>query len=299
MTDSQDFTQSDIEASIAELEAGRLPIRAQQRLAMLRADASFTSDLSVAEHHAVRSVGFTPIAQVMGSCVYQLGYGGWGCGSWQAVGLGGYGVPYLSHVVEATGWRETLEGAQRTAIERMRLECEGLQADGIVAVQMTTGPFPAGGTEVRAIGTAVRADGEVHPERPFTCDLTGQDFAKLLRAGWLPCALVLGISVMVRHDDYRTISQLRSWSNVELDGFTELVHEARAAARRGLHHDVSRNGADHVVQRDMEIHIGEQSCRWGGAEGRDHVAQAVVFGTALTALSTGPIPTATPALPLS
>lgn len=42
---------------------------------------SFTSNLTVAEHHAIRSVGFTPVGQVLGSCVYVVGWtGAWNCG---------------------------------------------------------------------------------------------------------------------------------------------------------------------------------------------------------------------------
>ena len=59
--------------SIAELDAGRLPLRAQQRLATMRDDAAFTSSLSVDEHHAIRSVGFSPVGQVMGTCVVHPG----------------------------------------------------------------------------------------------------------------------------------------------------------------------------------------------------------------------------------
>ena len=32
----------------------------------------FTSNLTVDEHHAIRSVGFSPVGQVMGSCVYNM-----------------------------------------------------------------------------------------------------------------------------------------------------------------------------------------------------------------------------------
>ena len=34
----------------------------------------FSSDLSVAEAFVVREAGFAPIAQVMGSCFYQVGW---------------------------------------------------------------------------------------------------------------------------------------------------------------------------------------------------------------------------------
>ena len=82
MTEDGGRTPEEYEqASIAELSRGKLPLRAQERLATMRADHAFTSDLTVDEHHAIRSVGFSPVGQVLGSCVYQIGYTGtWYCG---------------------------------------------------------------------------------------------------------------------------------------------------------------------------------------------------------------------------
>ena len=76
--------------------------------------------------------------------------------------------------------------ARRQAIARMTAECEELGGHGVVGVLLTIGSFPAGGLEFKAIGTAVRAPGGVPLKRPFTSDLSGQDFAKLIMAGWVP-----------------------------------------------------------------------------------------------------------------
>jgi len=218
------------EASINELRAGRLPLRAQQRLAAMQAGQAFTSDLSVDEHHAIRSVGFSPVGQVLGSCVYHIGWtGSWNCG--YGGGWGSWSGGYASVVSEAAGLSRSLFEARELAMRRMQAECAGLGGDGVVAVRLEIRPFPAGGTEFQAIGTAVRADGDVRPRTPFTSDLTGQDFAKLLAAGWVPAGLVLGLAVMIRHDDYRTWSQTNRWTNQEVTGYTELMQAARALAR--------------------------------------------------------------------
>jgi uncharacterized protein YbjQ (UPF0145 family) len=262
--------------SIAELQAGRLPIRAQERLAMMTADHAFTSDLSVAEHHAIRSAGFSPVGQVMGSCVYHIGYtGSWNCGS------SGYSGG-RSSVTEARGLRVSLYEARTLAMNRMSQECGGLGADGVVAVQLTIAPFPAGGLEFKAIGTAVRADGPVHPRQPFLSDLTGQDFAKLITAGWVPCGMVLGIAVSIRHDDYGTQSQARSWSNTEIHGFTEVVTTARHWSRERLRKECAAVGGAGVVVRTTTLQVSERACRAFGNDQHDHVAEAVVIGTAIT-----------------
>src|SRR6266511_3298797 len=211
------------EASIRELRAGRLPIRAQQRLATMQADRAFTSDLTVGEHHAIRSVGFSPVGQVMGSCVYYIGWtGSWNCG-YRGGGWGNWSGGYAAVVTEAEGMRQSLSEARELAMRRMQAECAGLGGDGVVAVRLTIAPFPAGGLEFQAIGTAVRADGPVHARQPFLSDLTGQDFAKLMTAGWVPCGMVLGLAVAVRHDDGRTLRHAMPWWNTEISRFTDLV----------------------------------------------------------------------------
>src|SRR5271166_4507992 len=94
--------------------------------------------------------------------------------------------------------------------------------------------FRAGGLEFKAIGTAIRAPGVPpvsawpsrggRPKRPFTSDLSGQDFTKLIMKGWVPAGLALGISIGSRHDDWLTVGQTR-WGagNAEVVGYTELV----------------------------------------------------------------------------
>jgi uncharacterized protein YbjQ (UPF0145 family) len=286
---------------------------------------SFTSNLTVAEHHAIRSVGFTPVGQVLGSCVYAIGYTGtWNCGYWGYGGLGGFGGAgrggpgwtaspgwqpgglsgpgmgggigrgigggigggYGGYggvtVVEATGLRDSLYEARTRAMERMRQEAERLGGDGVVAVRLSVGPFDNAGTlEFRAIGTAVRADGPVRPRTPFLSDLTGQEFGLLLSAGWVPAALVLGIAVMVRHDDWATRRQTSAWTNQEVGGYTDLVTQARAKARDRLRHDCARHGAETVVVRDLTLHIRERSCNAGNSESHDHIAETLVVGTAI------------------
>jgi len=270
--------------SIAELDAGRLPLRAQQRLATMRADAAFTSALSVDEHHAIRSVGFSPVGQVMGTAVVHPG-----TYALSACGYYGYGFSYgwgQAPVAVASQVEAALHGARNNAMNRLVQECQGLRGDGVVGVRLTMAPFIGGGIEVQAIGTAVRADAGVRPPWPFTSDLTGQDFAKLLLAGWLPAALVMGTAVLIRHDDYTTAWQSGSWNNTEISGITQLVTDARERARTTLRRDAARFGANHVVLRDLGMWVFHQQCR-SGREGHDHVAESLALGTAIVPLQHG------------
>jgi hypothetical protein len=113
----------------------------------------------------------------------------------------------------------------------------------------------------------------------FTTHLPGTDTAKLLQSGWAPAALVFGISVAIRHDDWTTQRQA-SWGsgNTEVDGYTELVNHCRADARRKFAGQVGRTGADGAVVDDMTLRV------WSiepSDNHRDHVAESTVFGTAL------------------
>lgn len=304
--------------SLAELAAGRLPLNAQERLAALRRTGGedFTSDLSIAEHHAVRSVGFDPVGQVMGSCVYQIGYtGSWQCGlGYGAGGIGmgrmpglrlppGFGGPlgggWGGAVVtqEVVPLRQALIDARGRALHRLRLEAAALGADGVVAVRFAQSSFPSGynAVEYVVIGTAVRATGAVHPARPFLSDLSGQEFAKLLLAGWVPVDFVTGLSVQIRHDDWSTAMQRGSWSNTEVSGYTGLVTEARTRARDRLYAAARHAGAVGVVVADMTLQIREKRC--AASEGEDHVVEAVVTGTAIA--PTGGRTAAAPPHPLT
>lgn len=252
---------------------------------------AFNSSLTVDEHHALRVVGFVPVGQVMGNCVFQTGYTArWDCGyNRRAQMAGAFGqvfqtdflrVPQVAPVREVPGRLRILYEVRQRALDRMRQQCAGLGGDGVVAVRLTTAPFPAGGLEFRAIGTAVRAAGDVRPQQPFMSDLTGQDFAKLIMAGWVPCGLVMGLAVMIRHDDWQTQSQASSWRNVEMSGHTKLIKSTRASARDRLREGCLRCGGAGVVIHTMTLNLDKRRCLPG--EEHDHVAEAMMIGTAIT-----------------
>ncbi len=96
----------------------------------------------------------------------------------------------------------------------------------------------------------------------------GQDFAKLIMAGWVPAGLTLGISIGARHDDRSTTRQVR-WGigNAEVVGWTEIVNESRHEARRQLEGEVRRLGAEGVVIAAMQLRVSQRDARspWAAA----------------------------------
>ena len=224
-----------------------------------------------------------------------------------------------------------MDQARRTAVERMTAQCVQLGGDGVVGLRVSRGSFLLGGQEFTALGTAVRArgaegvgargardggaqDSGAHDRRaheardggagegsaPFTSDLSGQDFAKLIMAGWVPVGVVLGVAIGARHDDWQTTRQTRRWSgNREVAGWTDVVNQSRRDARDRLDRDVQRLGADGAVVASMQLRVSVRDCP-AQAGRRDHIVEASILGTAVArfaqarqaALSTGrPAPT--------
>ncbi len=334
------------------LAQGRLPLVARERLERLTADSAYTSDLSVGAFAALRTVGFDPVGQVLGTSVYQVGYAGtWMC-SGSPWGMGGYpggigvpggvrppmgpmgggllgtllggmagggmagggmpsggiagglpprppsraggdthpatrrGVPDYSASLPPAAVAAPLEAAlgdmRRRALQRVAEECALLGGDGVVGLRLTSAPFPGspGVVEFQAIGTAVRARCDVRPRRPFLTHLSGVELATVLRAGWVPTGLALGVAVVIRHDDFYTESARRSLSNVEIPGYTALVQEARDRARDAFGREARAAGGEAAVLERMDLAIHEQACA-RFAEGHDHVAEVTVVGTSL------------------
>jgi uncharacterized protein YbjQ (UPF0145 family) len=263
-------------------------------MAEIRKSGTWSSALGVEEFAAIKSTGFEPTGQVLGAAVYNLGYrGGYSCpGAW--AGYPGYQTGFMGPARTVTSLSgsgssatsygplvRTMYEARRTAIGRMVAECQELGGHGVVGVRLSIGSFPAGGLEFKAIGTAIRAPGTRPLRQPFTSDLSGQDFAKLVMAGWMPAGLVLGISIGSRHDDWLTVNQTR-WGagNREVLGYTEVVSQTRHDARSQLERDVTRHGADGVVVQEMTMRVSERECPV--QEGRrDHIVEATIIGTAI------------------
>ncbi|MEU6086763.1 heavy metal-binding domain-containing protein [Streptomyces sp. NPDC047085] len=267
-----------------------LPPAAAARIAEVRGSGTWSSALSTGEFAALRAVGFEPVGQVMGSAVYHVGRSGryWGyhdclyggmryafSSAPAPIALSGRGAP-------SAGLVEVLDRARRSALDRMTAECSALGGDGVVAAQLTVAPFVAQPNclEFKVIGTAVRAAGTVRAPQPVTCHLDGQGFAKLVTAGWVPVELLYGMSIGVRHDDYRTRAQSRSWSNTEVSGWSELVQAVRSDARAHLWAQTGRRGGDGVILSSGRLRIwGEPCMRRSNNDQEDHVAEATLLGT--------------------
>jgi uncharacterized protein YbjQ (UPF0145 family) len=250
-----------------------LPEDAMRRLAEMRpgqATSLFTSDLSVNEFLLVREAGFRPVGLVLGSSVYHVGFQ---LGRW-------------SRNQELTVLTQAMYHARELAMARMEAEADQLGADGIVGVRLEIEfkEFGSDLAEFIAVGTAVTADEAQTPDgrpwrnnqgKPFTSDLSGQDFWTLVQAGYAPLGMVMGSCV------YHVAHQ-RFWQamgnvgqNVELPQFTEALYDARELAMSRMQAEAERLGAEGIVGVQL-LSLGH---RWGG-----HTTEFFAIGTAVRPL---------------
>jgi uncharacterized protein YbjQ (UPF0145 family) len=276
-----------------------LPAAAEAQVAGIRASGTWGSALTSGEFAAIRSVGFEPVGQVFGAAVFGVAYGdGYSCPRTLASSAGAVPVAPSDQQVELDGQGpeqdeegplgplvRAMDQARMTAVERLTAECAELGGDGVVGLRVSRGSFLLGGQEFTAVGTAVRARGAAVGARgepaPFTSDLSGQDFAKLIMAGWVPAGLVLGVAIGACHDDWRTTRQTRRWSgNREVAGWTDVVNRSRRDARDRLGRDIQRLGAEGAVIARMQLRVSVRDCPAQPGR-RDHIVEASILGTAV------------------
>jgi uncharacterized protein YbjQ (UPF0145 family) len=222
----------------------------------------FTSDLSVAEFLLVKEAGFDPLGLVVGSSIFHIGFQQ---SSWK-----------ISE--EMTVLSEAMYAARELAMTRMEEEAEQLGADGIVAVRLEVSRYDWGEhmAEFLAIGTAIKhREGELHRApngRPFTSDLSGQDFWTLLRSGHRPVGMVMGSCVY--HVAHRGMFQAmkQAGQNIELPNFTQALYDARELAMERMQAEAEALQAEGIVG----VQLTEGSHGWGS-----HVIEFFAIGTAI------------------
>ena len=246
------------------------PQAADSRLAHTagaEANGVFTSDLSVSEYALLGEAGFEPLGFVVGSSIFHIGIQ---VGRW-------------SQNAELQVLTQAMYSARELAMTRMRAEADHLGADGIVGVSLRMQMYAWGQDvlEFVATGTAVRALGGEGAHRApdghaFTSDLSAQDFFRLLAAGAVPVAFVLGTCVY--HIAHQSAMQAlrQAGRNQEMLTFTQGVYEARELALVRMQAEATVARASGIVG----VNVAVSNHVWG-----EHATEFLATGTAIRRLS--------------
>ena len=245
------------------------PQAADNRLAATAGAAQgavFTSDLSVSEYVLLDEAGFAPLGFVVGSSIYHIGIQ----------------VSRWGQNQELTVLTQAMYSARELAMSRMQAEADRLGADGVVGVNLRAQQYAwgEGVLEFIATGTAVRAiRGQGAHRRPdgraFSSDLSAQDFYRLLAAGSVPVAFVLGTCVY--HIAHQSVMQSlrQAGVNQEMVIFTQGVYQARELALGRMQYEATQARAGGVVGVTVEVH----NHVWG-----QHATEFFATGTAIRPL---------------
>jgi uncharacterized protein YbjQ (UPF0145 family) len=246
-----------------------IPESGRERIQRMKQDVAsgfFTSDLSINEFLLVKQAGFEPLGLVLGSSIYHIGFQQANWSRNQEMGV----------------LTQAMYHARELAMTRMEEEADQLGADGIVGVRLDIGRYEWGAdlAEFIAVGTAVKhRGGELHRApngRPFTSDLSGQDFSTLLRSGYRPVGLVMGNCVYhVAHQGLRA-----AWKqigrNQEMPSYTQALYEARELAMERMQAEATDLQAVGIVGAQ----IIERSHGWGS-----HVIEFFAVGNGVIPVS--------------
>ena len=226
----------------------------------------FTSDLSVSEYVLLGEAGFEPLGFVVGSSIYHVGLQ---VGRW-------------SQNQELQVLSQAMYNARELAMTRMQAEADHLSADGIVGVELRMQMYAWGQSvlEFVATGTAVRhLSGQGAHRAPdgraFTSDLSAQDFFRLIAAGAVPVAFVLGTCVY--HIAHQSAMQAlrQAGQNQEMIQFTQGVYEARELSLTRMQAEATQARSSGIVG----VSVAVSNHVWG-----EHATEFLATGTAIRRL---------------
>jgi uncharacterized protein YbjQ (UPF0145 family) len=169
----------------------------------------------------------------------------------------------------------------------LQTRCLSLGANGVLGLRLeikqSIKSINRHAVQYQMTGTAVRA-----PEWAgwFTAHLSGDEFAKLLRAGWMPVSMIAGTAVGLRHEAARLNAEVQTW--------TDVMQRTRAEARSDLSAQLKAKGADGALLASEKTESELHSCPLG--RGKDRIVRTTLLATAVTELAPGSAGSAGPIL---
>ncbi len=191
--------------------------------------------------------GFTPIHFAFGNVAYSIGVAG---------GIGGFLQSFKRG--EVTQYSEIFNKTRHLALERIEADAKRFGANAVVGIRTSILPM-MGTKEMLMIGTASRHPilGEEFDQRPITSHLTCQEMWNLIRLGYMPIRLVLGVSVYSVGFAGGIAAAFRGLVRGEITQLTTLIYDARENAILQIAKEADACGADEVVGiKTFITHLG-------------------------------------------
>lgn len=198
---------------------------------------AFSSAADGQELYCQIDAGFQPMRFVFGNVAYSIGVGGGLLGGLRSLKRG-----------EVKEYSDIFNNTRHLALQRITAEARTAGANSVVGIKTSIIPFQ-GVQEMVMLGTASNhpALPAQYSQTPVTSDLTCQEMWNLVKMGYMPIQLVLGVSVYSLGIWGRFTNWLSSFSRGELTDYTKLVYEARENALQKIATDATAVGADDVA----------------------------------------------------
>ncbi|MDQ7825836.1 MAG: heavy metal-binding domain-containing protein [Candidatus Eremiobacteraeota bacterium] len=198
---------------------------------------SFSSSADGQELYCQMDAGFRPIKFVFGNVAYSIGIGGGILGSLRSLARG-----------EIIEFSEIFNKTRHLALQRIAGEAREAGANTVVGIKTSIIPFQ-GMQEMVMIGTASMHEGlpPQYAKSPITSDLTNEEMWNIIRIGYMPIQLVLGVSVYSLGFVGSITSAFKALMRGEINELTTLVYDARENAISKIKKDAEACGADDVL----------------------------------------------------
>jgi uncharacterized protein YbjQ (UPF0145 family) len=267
------------EADVARIEAGGIPLAAEERLRELGAgETAFTSELSVAAFALSRLDDVRPVCQVMGSSVYKVGWQSYPWSSWSGDSV----------ATELRALTDAWNDARARALNRLEQEARLAGCHAVVGVtfEQNAHDFFTDEIEIVVRGTAVHLP--EGGERTVLSDLSLADYTLLRRAGYAPVGVVTASSVWYIVPSWQTRRLTTGWQrmqpNQELRDFTQGLYYAREMAIGRATADANALGAHGLVGVSIDEHVGHREVEQNNNSRIDLIVTFHVLGTAIVEL---------------
>jgi uncharacterized protein YbjQ (UPF0145 family) len=279
--DDEDDAAEDLrEQDVARIEAGSIPLAAEQRLQELGAGAmGFTSGLSVADFALTRLESIRPICQVMGTSVYKVG---WQSYPWSS----GWGSDAV--LTELSALTDAWNDARARALRRLAEEAGHAGCHAVVDVTFDNRrhEFLNDEIEVLVNGTAVHLpEGVGEAARPVLTDLSLPDYILLRRGGYAPVGIVASTSVFYIVPSQQTQRLTTGWQrfqpNQELVDFTQGIYEARENAIARATEQARALGSGGLVGMSVEHDVDVREIEQNNNKREDLIVTFHIIGTAI------------------